>query len=223
MPQSRSATDRYSTYTPPSHAHSVAARSVGSAQYPAMHAAGDLSLLDASLVAVIGSRAASTHGLELATDVARELVALDHVVVSGLASGIDTAAHHGAIANGGRTLAVIGTSLEHAYPRENAWLQEQIYREHLLVSPFAPGSPTRRSNFPVRNRVVARLVRATVLVEAGETSGTVHQVRQARALGRPVFVSKLAATSCWVGALVDAGSAQVWEEPRELRTLLRLV
>jgi DNA processing protein len=188
-----------------------------------MHVAGEVRLLDESLVAVIGSRVASSAGLQLATAVAREVVALGHVVVSGLAAGIYTAAHRGAIAAGGRTLAVIGTCLEQAYPPDNAWLQQQIYREHLLVSPFPPGSSTRRSNFPIRNRLVATLVRATVLVEAGETSGTVHQVRQARALGRPVFVSRSAARSSWVRALAEVGGVRVWDEPRELRTLLALV
>ena len=136
--------------------------------------------------------------------------------MSGLAAGIDTAVHRAAIAAGGRTVAVIGTPLERAYPPENARLQEQIYSDHLLVSPFAEGTRTHRGHFPARNRVMARLAVATVVAEARENSGTEHQVRESLACGRRVFVaSRLIATCPWLSALAterhftalpDAGS-----------------
>ena len=171
-------------------------------------------------MAVVGSRAASREGLLQAAAVARELVQLGQVVVSGLAAGVDAEVHRTVIACGGDTIAVIGTDLNHSYPRENAELQEQIGREHLVVSPFAAGTPTRRANFPIRNRLMARLSHATVLVEAGERSGTRHQVRECLAIGRPVLVPPLAAGVSWVQELLDAGAVTAWREPSDLRELL---
>jgi DNA processing protein len=110
------------------------------------------------------------------------------IVVSGLAVGIDTVAHMTAIEAGGRTVAVIGTSLEQAYPSENAELQNLIARDHLLVSQFPPGVRTTPKNFPIRNRTMALLTNATVIVEAGERSGTVYQGWEALRLGRLLFL-----------------------------------
>ncbi len=165
-----------------------------------LHIAGDASLLDRPAVAVIGSRRASEEGLALAADVAASLVAHGYVVLSGLAAGIDRAAHEGALRAGGRTIAVIGTGLDEAYPREHAALQERVWREHLLVSPFAAGTRTARWHFPARNRVMARLSVATVLVEAEEGSGTRHQVAECLALGRVVLAQRgLAGRVSWLG------------------------
>ena len=97
------------------------------------------------------------------------------IVVSGLACGIDTAAHTAAIESGGKTIAVLGTPLDDTYPQENQALQSLIMAQHLAVSQFAPGAGTQPKNFPVRNRTMALLTDATVIVEAGEKSGTVHQ------------------------------------------------
>ena len=152
-----------------------------------LHLAGDASLLELPSVAIIGSRVASEEGLSLAADGAAALASAGYVVVSGLAAGIDRAAHDGALRAGGRTIAVIGTSLDQVYPREHARLQERVYRDHLLVSPFEAGSRTARWHFPARNRVMARLSVATVLVEAAEESGTRHQVAECLALGKTVY------------------------------------
>jgi DNA processing protein len=149
-----------------------------------------------------------------------ELVQHGLVVVSGLAAGVDAEVHGTVIACGGDTIAVIGTDLDRAYPRENGALQERIYREHLLVSPFAPGTPTRPANFPIRNRVMARLTVATVLVAAGEKSGTRHQVRECLALRRPVLVSRCTSGVSWVRDLLAAGRVAVWDHPSDLRALL---
>lgn len=158
-------------------------------RFPRLYAAGDVSLLDRPGVSVVGSRGASEEGRRRAWQLARELVRAEIVVVSGLASGIDTAAHSAALAYGGRTIAVIGTPIDKAYPRENADLQEQIYRQHLLISPFPAGTRTFRSHFPARNRVMARLSRATVIIEAGDTSGALHQAAASMAMRRPLFIA----------------------------------
>jgi DNA processing protein len=139
-------------------------------------------------VAVVGSRQAVPDALHFAKDLALELTKAGVVVVSGGAEGIDRAAHEGAIMAGGRTIAVLGTALDEVFPKENADLQEQIGREHLLVSQFPSGQPTSRKNFPIRNRTMALLTDATVIVEAGEKSGTRHQGWECLRLGRILFL-----------------------------------
>jgi DNA processing protein len=157
---------------------------------PRLFCAGDVRLLDGPSVAIVGSRKATVEGQRRAAHLARVLVRDRVTVVSGLALGIDTAAHRAAIEAGGRTIAVIGTPLDKAYPKENVDLQETIYRDHLLVSPFQVGTKTPPSHFPERNRVMARLARATVIIEAGDTSGSLHQAAESLAVGHPVFISR---------------------------------
>lgn len=154
-----------------------------------LYVAGDASLLSRGpRVSIVGSRKASAEGLARARALARALVARDMIVVSGLAAGIDTAAHTAAIEAGGRTIAVLGTPLDQAYPKENAELQARIAREHLVVSQFASGAAVTPKNFPIRNRTMALLTDATVIVEAGEKSGTLHQGWEALRLGRKLFL-----------------------------------
>lgn len=160
-----------------------------------LYCAGDLTILDRPCVAIVGSRQASADGIARARRLARELANAGLVVVSGLAQGIDTAAHTSAIENGGATVAVIGTPLDKAYPAENSVLQEQIYTDHLLVSPFQLGERTFRSSFPKRNRVMAALSDATVIIEASDTSGTLHQAAECAQLGRWLFIAKSLADS----------------------------
>ena len=121
--------------------------------------AGRLDLLRKRCVSIVGTRDATENGLARAKRLSRELVEADIVVVSGLARGIDFAAHTSAISSGGATIAVIGTPLSKAYPAENAHLQEKIWNDHLLISPFAEGSTVFKSNFPVRNRSHGCLIR----------------------------------------------------------------
>jgi DNA processing protein len=139
-------------------------------------------------VSVVGTRQPSPDGVARARDFVLALVRRRIVVVSGLAEGIDTVAHRTAIEAGGRTIAVLGTALDDAFPARNRALQEEIGREHLLVTQFGPGSPSLRTNFPQRNRTMALLTDATVIVEAGESSGTLHQGWEALRLGRPLFL-----------------------------------
>lgn len=157
---------------------------------------GDVKLLtQGSRVSIVGSRKASPEGIARAKKLARLLAERNVTVVSGLAEGIDTAAHSAAIDAGGRTVAVLGTPLDRVYPRENASLQERIARDHLVVSQFPPGSSVQKRNFPLRNRTMALVSDATVIVEASDTSGSLHQGWEAIRLGRGLFIAKSLADS----------------------------
>ena len=160
----------------------------GPGREPHVYCAGDLSILQRPSVSIVGTRDISPEGAARARRLARDLASVGATVVSGLARGVDTEALTSAIAAGGQTCAVIGTPLEKAYPAENARLQEEIYTDHLLLSPFAPGEQTFKANFPKRNRVMAALSDATVIVEASDTSGTLHQAAECVRLDRWLFI-----------------------------------
>jgi DNA processing protein len=151
---------------------------------------GDIGLVRAKTVAVVGSRDTSPQGAARARRLARELAEAGIVVVSGLARGIDTEALTAAIEAKGRVIGVLGTPLDRVTPVSNAGLQERIYREHLLVSQFAPGSEVYPGNFPRRNRLMAAMSDATVIVEAGDKSGALHQAAECRRLDRWLFIAK---------------------------------
>ena len=144
-------------------------------------------------VSVIGTRKPTRAGIQEAQAVASMLADEGVTVVSGLAMGIDTVAHRTAIDKGGRTVAVLGTPLDKQYPRSNSGLQNEIAAGHLVVSQFPVGRPIERGNFVRRNRTMALISDATVIVEAGEGSGTRHQGREALRLRRPLFVCRPAA------------------------------
>jgi DNA processing protein len=167
------------------------------ARYPVqlLYYRGDFNLLFLpTRVAVVGSRNASEDGLRRTRKLAKCLVEDGAVVVSGLARGIDTAAHTAAIEAGGNTIAVIGTPISEVYPKENRELQETIAREHLLVSQVPiirylnQTFEYNRFFFPERNVTMSALTQATVIVEAGETSGSLTQARAALAQGRKLFI-----------------------------------
>lgn len=154
-----------------------------------LYLAGDKTLLtEGARVAVVGSRNATPDGLKRAAGIAKALADRRIVVVSGLAEGVDTAAHRTAIAHGGRTIAVLGTPLDKAFPPANSALQQQIIAEHLAISQFPLGTRTYPNSFPMRNRTMALITDATVIVEAGEQSGTRHQGWEALRLGRMLFL-----------------------------------
>lgn len=184
-----------------------------------LYLAGDPSLLTASpRVAIVGSRKASEEGELRAARLARVLVEHGVTVVSGLALGIDTVAHRTAIQQGGRTVAVLGAPLEEDYPAANAELRAAILRDHLAVSQFAPGHPILRTNFPQRNRTMALLSDATVIVEAGDTSGSLSQGWEALRLGRPLFILKSVAEAQdlkWPAEMLGYG-AIVLDEPEPM-------
>ena len=152
--------------------------------------AGKLDLLKLPSVSVIGARNVSDEGRARARRVARELSTAGVVVTSGLAKGVDAEAHYGALDSGGSTIAVIGTPLNKAYPAENSKLQQAIYTDHLLISQFHPGQRTYQSDFPKRNRLMAALSDASVIVEASDTSGTLHQAAECIRLGRWLFIMR---------------------------------
>jgi DNA processing protein len=152
--------------------------------------AGDLSLLKIPSVAIVGTRQVSEAGITATEWLTRKLVEAGVVIVSGLAYGVDTVAHTTAINRGGKTIAVIGTPLDKATPSENAKLQERIYSEHLLISQFSKGERTFRTSFPLRNRLMALLSDATIVMEASDTSGTLHQAAECTRLGRWLFIAK---------------------------------
>jgi DNA processing protein len=138
--------------------------------------AGDAALLRSGRrVSVVGSRKVSSAGASRTRGLVKVLVERGITVVSGLAEGVDTAAHETAMNEGGRTLAVIGTPIDKYYPARNRELQDRMMREHLVVSQFPVGYPFQKKNFPMRNRTMALLSDATIIVEAGEKSGTLHQ------------------------------------------------
>jgi DNA processing protein len=161
---------------------------------PQVYCIGDLSLLDRPRIAIVGARKATPEGRRRAAQLGRDCARAGVVVISGLAEGIDHAAHMAAIEHGGRTLAVVGTPLDKVYPAKHASLQETIYRDHLLLSPFEWGRPFVPSNFPERNRIMARLALATVIIEASDTSGSLHQAAESVEVGHRVFIA---------GAVID--------------------
>lgn len=155
---------------------------------PALFVRGSLTPADERSVAIVGSRKASEAGLAKAAEIARDLVDQDYVIVSGLAAGIDTAAHQATLDAGGRTVAAIGTGLRHHFPKQNAELQERLGRESAVISQFWPGQEARRWTFPQRNAVMSGFARASIVVEAGNKSGARMQARLAIEHGRPVFL-----------------------------------
>jgi len=155
---------------------------------PVLFARGTLVAGEGPLaVALVGSRAATPSGLAFARSLARDLAEAGIAVVSGLARGIDTAAHEGALDARGRTVAVLGAGLDRLYPEENASLARRIERDGAIVSEFPLGTRPWKGNFPRRNRVIAGWGRAVVVVEAGAKSGALITARAALEEGRDVM------------------------------------
>ncbi|MDV3508231.1 DNA processing protein DprA [Elizabethkingia anophelis] len=150
---------------------------------------GDFSLLESERrIAVVGSRKVSAMGIRRAEFVTKFLVERNIVVVSGLAEGIDTTAHTTAMVNGGKTIAVIGTPLNISFPASNKRLQDIIGREHLLISQFKENTAVSPKKIPIRNRTMALISDATIIIEASEYSGTRHQGWEALRLGRNLYI-----------------------------------
>jgi DNA processing protein len=156
---------------------------------PLLHLRGEAApgLLTRSCVAVVGARNCSHYGAEVARMLGRELAAAGVVVVSGLARGIDGEAHRGALAAHGPTVAVLGCGIDRDYPRSNGALARRLCETGLLVSEYPPGVEPAPWRFPARNRIIAGLCAATVVVEARERSGALITADFALELGRDVF------------------------------------
>jgi DNA processing protein len=156
----------------------------------ALFGRGDHGLLEGlhpdSAVTIVGSRRPSSYGRELATRLGREVASAGLTVVSGMAMGIDSCAHGGALEGGGLTIAVLGTGVDVPYPPRCARLYEEIAERGLVLSELPPGTTARRWAFPARNRIMAALGAMTVVVEARERSGSLITASMAQDLGREV-------------------------------------
>ena len=154
---------------------------------PLLYVRGDLSLLREPQIAMVGSRRASPAGLRVADQLARELATLGLHVCSGLALGIDGAAHQGALAAGGHSVAVMATGIDRTYPARHRALAEELSQRGCLVTEFPPGTAPLRYNFPRRNRIISGLSLGVVVVEAALPSGSLITASTATAQGREVF------------------------------------
>ena len=148
---------------------------------------GDVDALRAPSVAIVGSRAASPYALEVARRLGADLARRGITVVSGMARGVDSAAHRGALEGGGATIAVFGCGVDIIYPREHRALAERICERGALVSEFPPGTPPLKRHFPQRNRIISGLSLAVVVVEAAEGSGSLITADFALEQGRAVL------------------------------------
>jgi DNA processing protein len=188
---------------------------------PMIFVAGRLLPADERSLAVVGARAASPAGEQAAADIARHLVEEGFTVVSGLAAGIDTAAHRAALEAGGRTVAVIGTGLARAYPPQNGALQRQIAATGAVISQFWPDTPPSRTTFPMRNAVMSGFALGTVVVEARSRSGARLQARLALNHGRPVFLLSSLLEQEWARALAERPGVHVVSAPAEITAALK--
>ena len=148
---------------------------------------GVSAVLDRPAVAMVGSRAASPYGLAVAARLAADLAGRGIAIVSGLARGIDSAAHRGALEGGGATIAVLGSGADVLYPPEHAALAREIEASGLVMSELVPGTPPLKPFFPLRNRIISGLSRAVVVIEAGEKSGSLITAKTALDQGREVL------------------------------------
>ncbi|HET9887643.1 MAG TPA: DNA-processing protein DprA [bacterium] len=168
---------------------------------------GKLSVVQRSAVGIVGSRECSAAGEELAARMAARLAEEGWATVSGMARGIDAAAHRGSLDGGGETIAVLGCGIDVRYPEENLDLHQRIPQNGLLVSEFAPGMPPISGNFPRRNRILSALSQAIVLVECRVRSGALITCRHALDQGREVFI-----VPGWPTSPLSAGPLQFLRE-----------
>ncbi|MFQ6115393.1 MAG: DNA-processing protein DprA [bacterium] len=154
---------------------------------PILFIRGTILPQDENAVAIVGSREASSRGQQIAQSLAGGFVEKGWTVVSGLARGIDTAAHRAALEQGGRTIGVLGSGIRLVHPRENIPLAEKMVEQGALVSELHPNAPPNGRNLMARDRIVSGLAKALIVVEAGEKSGSIDTARKAKKQNRPVF------------------------------------
>jgi len=176
----------------------IAVITIDDAAYPArlrtifdppsrLYVRGELHPADVSAVAIVGARRATEYGRAVAEELARDLATCGITVVSGMARGIDAAAHRGALAAGGRTIAVLGCGPDVVYPPEHRGLMSEIIGQGAVMSEFAPGTPPRPGQFPLRNRIISGLSLGVVVVEGRLDSGALITADAALEQGREVF------------------------------------
>lgn len=191
---------------------------------PVLYVRGELLPEDDFSVAVVGTRRVTPYGRQVASELASYLGANGITVVSGLARGVDAIAHDAVMKAGGRTIAVLGNGVDRVYPPEHERLAGQIMSRGALVSDYAPGTPPDSANFPPRNRIISGLSMATVVVEAGETSGALITATFAVEQGREVFAvpgSILAPQSKGANRLIQLGAHPLLEM-RDVLEVLKL-
>ena len=184
---------------------------------PALYVRGELHADDALAIAIVGSRRCTPYGIAATEQLASELAARGVTIVSGLARGIDTAAHRSALAAGGRTLAVLGCGVDVVYPRENVPLARAIESQGAILSQFPPGMPALAGHFPARNRTLAGLALGVVVVEAAERSCALITAGFAGDLGRETFAVPgriTSQTSVGANRLIQDGAKLVtgWQD-----------
>ncbi len=195
---------------------------------PVLYVRGKLEKSDDRAVAIIGSRKATIYGLNMAKEIAFELAIRGITVVSGMARGVDTFAHRGALEAGGRTIAVLGCGVDIPYPPENKMIIDQVSKSGSVISEFAVGMKPLSGNFPARNRIISGLSMGVVVIEAGDRSGSLITVDFALEQGKEVFAAPGNATSYeskGTNRLIKEGAKMVTcvedvlEEFAELRTI----
>ncbi|MEI2716043.1 MAG: DNA-processing protein DprA [Candidatus Nanopelagicales bacterium] len=185
---------------------------------------GDLRLLALRSVAIVGARTATSYGVTVAGTLAASLAEAGWVTISGAAFGIDSAAHRGALAAGGATIAVMAGGVDVPVPISHAGLLERIADTGALVSDRSPGSQPMKGSFLARNRLIAALSRATIVVEAGHRSGALNTVQWAELLGRPVLAVPGPCTSAMsrgTHSLIRTGRAELVRDVADVLEALR--
>lgn len=185
---------------------------------PYLYVKGTFYKSDENAVAVVGTRLPTPYGIASAERISRDLAGFGITLVSGAARGIDSAAHRGAIAGKGRTIAVLGSGIDIVYPPENKKLYEQIISNGAVVSEFSIGTPPLATNFPQRNRIISGLVKGVLVVEASERSGSLITAQLALDYGRDVFAlpgSVTSSKSKGTNKLIKTG-AKLVEDARDI-------
>jgi DNA processing protein len=185
---------------------------------PILYVKGKIKEEDRLSISIVGSRGASAYGKDITYRLTRALTQQGFTIVSGLARGIDTFAHKGALKAGGRTLAVLGSGIDVIYPWENRHLSEEISENGAVISEFALGTPPEAANFPSRNRIISGLSLGTVIIEASFRSGSLITARLALEQGREVFAVPGNVDSHWskgTNRLIKEG-AKLVTEPEDI-------
>ena len=177
-----------------------------------LYCKGNISLFNSNKISIVGTRNPTFYAKKVLELILPKLIEKELTIVSGMALGVDSYAHKGAINNNGKTIAVLGSGISHIYPKENTDLAKTIGQDHLLVSEYTPNTPPQRWQFPLRNRIISGLSRGTLIVEAKERSGSLITAEQALEQGRDVFAipgSIFSLSSTGTNVLIQQGAKLV--------------